>query len=188
MNIFLRMKAWQIFGLMVIIPFGFQIFIMITAFNTTELNFNAIFTILPAFMLIFMTLFLAWLWALGTRLNNYISDKIKPSPTIFKFGIIYSFIYMALFLIFFVSLSTNGIGNNHNPASFMAIILPLHLLAMSFMFYGIYFISKNLLMAEQQTLIKPAEIIGPFVFLWFFPIGVWFLQPRINTLYIKNKG
>jgi uncharacterized RDD family membrane protein YckC len=44
-------------------------------------------------------------------------------------------------------------------------------------------VSKNLVLAETS---KPAsfyDYAGPFFLIWFFPIGVWFTQPRINRLY-----
>src|SRR5262249_22613374 len=45
-------------------------------------------------------------------------------------------------------------------------------------------ISKSLVLAETT---KPAsfyDYAGPFFLLWFFPLGVWFTQPRINRLYL----
>jgi hypothetical protein len=62
-------------------------------------------------------------------------------------------------------------------------IFPFHLLAMYCMLYLLYFVSKNLVLAERG---KPASFYdysGPFFLLWFFPIGVWIIQPKVNPLY-----
>jgi len=54
--------------------------------------------------------------------------------------------------------------------------------------YNVYFVSKTLVQAETG---KPAsfyDYAGPFFLLWFFPVGVWFTQPRINRLYEQHTS
>jgi len=66
------------------------------------------------------------------------------------------------------------------------LIFPLHLLAMFCLFYLLYFVSKSLVLAETC---KPAsfnEYAGLFFLIWVFPIGVWFIQPRINRQYAES--
>lgn len=89
--------------------------------------------------------------------------------------------YMLLFMVFFA-----GIPHGVKPINLMAIIFPLHLLAMFCMFYSLYFIAKNLVMAEKNEIIEFYDFSGPFFLIWFFPIGIWFIQPRINALYEKH--
>ena len=62
------------------------------------------------------------------------------------------------------------------------IIFSLHLYAMFGLFYGIYFISRALSIAEDKGS-KVDDYIGYFFLLWFFPIGIWFIQPKINILH-----
>jgi hypothetical protein len=55
------------------------------------------------------------------------------------------------------------------------------------MFYNLYFVSKNLVVAETG---KPAsfhDYAGPFFLIWFFPIGIWFIQPG-STEYMQREG
>lgn len=69
----------------------------------------------------------------------------------------------------------------------LGIIFPLHFFAMYCMFYLLYFVSKSLTLAESG---KPASFYddsGPFFLLWFFPIGIWIAQPRINRLYERHS-
>lgn len=68
----------------------------------------------------------------------------------------------------------------------IALILLFHLFAMFCIFYGLYFVSKSLVLAETG---KPAsfyDYAGPFFLIWFFPIGIWFTQPRINRLFAER--
>jgi len=41
---------------------------------------------------------------------------------------------------------------------------------------------KTLNSAEMQKEAHFSDYIGDFFLLWVFPIGVWFIQPRINSL------
>jgi len=64
-----------------------------------------------------------------------------------------------------------------------AAIIPLHLFAMFCMFYVLYFVSKNMVMAETAKQVLLADYIWSLMLFWFFPIGVWFIQPKINQIY-----
>jgi hypothetical protein len=47
-------------------------------------------------------------------------------------------------------------------------------------------VSKSLVLAETG---KPAsfyDYAGPFFLLWFFPVGIWIVQPRVNRLYSER--
>jgi|HubBroStandDraft_2_1064218.scaffolds.fasta_scaffold26755_3 hypothetical protein len=71
-------------------------------------------------------------------------------------------------------------------AVLLSLIFPLHFLAMFCLFYLLYFVSKSLVLAETC---KPAsfnDYAGPFFLIWFFPIGIWFIQPRINRQYMES--
>ena len=182
MNLFIKMKSWQIFTLMFILPFILQITLMSIFIGGGNVDPKIIFTIFPFIMLIFMALYLSWFWALGTKLNSYIKEEIRPKLNLFKFCIIYPALYMLLFIMLFV-----GISQEMKPNNFIFIILPLHLLAMFCMLYSLYFIAKNLIMAEKNELVKFYDFSGPFFLIWFFPIGIWIVQPRLNALYENNK-
>jgi len=48
------------------------------------------------------------------------------------------------------------------------------------------FASKSLVMVETGRRAKFYDYAGPFFLMWFFPIGIWFIQPRINRLYSQR--
>lgn len=66
------------------------------------------------------------------------------------------------------------------------LLIPAHLFTMVCLFYILYFASKSLVLATTN---KPASFYGyasPFFLVWFFPIGIWILQPRVNRLYTQE--
>ena len=182
MKLFLLMKSWQVFGLVVVLPFVFQSIVMTKIMSSNLIDPKEIFDILLYMMLGFMAIFMTWFWSLGTGLNNLIKPEIRPSSKFFRFGIIYSALYMILFMFFMSRLI-----DQEKMGSMMGFVFPLHLFAMFCMFYGLYFIAKNLVMAEKNEVVKFDDFSGPFFLIWFFPIGIWFVQPRINKL-ISNHS
>lgn len=180
MNVFLRAKAWKLFIIMCGIPFGFQ-FILMGSFVSSN-NPQLVFQLMPLVMILFMGVFVAWLWTLGTRLYQFAPEEIRTKPNKFKFGLVYASVYMLIFEGVFAYMAK---GND--PSGYFAIIFPFHMLAMFFMFYAIYYIAKHLVMTEENRLVTFYNFSGPFFLLWFFPVGIWFIQPRINKLYSSHS-
>ena len=60
--------------------------------------------------------------------------------------------------------------------------MPLHFAAMLTSFYAMIFAAKNLKSVELEREAKISEYLGDFFLVWFFPIGIWILQPRIHKL------
>jgi hypothetical protein len=54
------------------------------------------------------------------------------------------------------------------------------------MFYLLYFVSKSLVLAETDKTATFYDYAGPFFLMWFYPIGIWIIQPRINRLYSER--
>ena len=75
------------------------------------------------------------------------------------------------------------IGNESFPKIIViGIILSLHLVAMICIFYCFYFAAKIIKTVELQKEVGFKDFVGEFFLTWYFPIGVWFLQPKINKM------
>ena len=179
---FLKMKHWQFFSLTFGLPFLFQIVFM-GAIIASQ-NYNMIMKIyFPIMMILFGGGLLGWLFSIGYKFNKLLPDEANMKNGFFKFTIIFPLIYMIL-----ISCGVGGfmnsaeMGNEINPAIF-ALIVPAHLFAMFCMFYGLYFSSKTLKTVELQRKIGFGDYAGEFFLMWFFPIGIWILQPRINKIF-----
>ena len=178
---FLKMKSWQVFAIVAVIPFVAQIILISLVAAGANPDPRALLSIFPYLMAIFMSVFMTWFWSLGIGLNNLVNMEIRPGSIFFRFGIIYAGAYMLLFTVIMLSLLESG-----NLGSSMLLIVPFHFFAMFCIFYGIYFIAKNLVMAEKNETVKFDDFAGPFFLLWFFPVGIWFIQPRVNKLVNKS--
>jgi hypothetical protein len=179
MKAFLKMKSWQLFLLL----FGAHFLLM--AVGMIGGDPSRMFIIIPIGMLIFMAVFMAWFWALGTNINRWVPEDIRPSPRRFRFGLIYASVYMMFFLVFFMLMSTGKVGGS---GSVFALIFPFHIFATVCMFYALYFVAKNLVMAERKESVGFNEFVGPFFLIWMYPIGVWFIQPRVNRMYREHES
>jgi len=118
-----------------------------------------------------------WLFSIGNKIYKTNSD----SPfKIFLFNI--AFFYPFIYIIAIISY-------NPFPGPFPIWLIPFHLLLMFFVFYLIFFVSKNLVNFEKKHGIGSGNIFSTFCAFWFFPIGIFFVQPRVNQIESLNlKG
>jgi hypothetical protein len=129
-----------------------------------------------------MTAFSYWTLVTGQQLHTKLRDKQILDVQRFKWQIAFVLIYLSI-----VFLITDG-GYQITDENYMEygwkawIIIPLHLLVTIFIIHTIYFLSRCI-----TTLRQRAEGYGWYMLgFWFFPIGVWIIQPRIIEL-IKNN-
>jgi len=72
---------------------------------------------------------------------------------------------------------------NQPNLEYFAFIIPIHLFSMFCIFYCMYFIAKEFKSVEVQKPVTFSDFAGEFFLLWFFPVGIWILQPRINKIF-----
>ncbi|MGD0962951.1 MAG: hypothetical protein ABSA57_03505 [Candidatus Acidiferrales bacterium] len=176
---FLRVKHWQLF-LLIFGVYCIGQFVAMKSMVTAEPaaragGFGIPFWVL---MMIFGFSFLAWFWAMGSFLSSILRPELRLKLGFFRFALLYPIFY-AFFFFKFV-LSTRPVP--------VFVIVPLHLFAMFCFFYIVYFDSKSLVLAEKREPLSFSDYAGPFFLLWFFPIGVWIIQPKINRLYAGNRN
>lgn len=120
----------------------------------------------------------AWFWIVGSFLNSVVLPRLRPGLGLFRFALIYPVLYLSGVLVFSPGpLATLGL-----------VVFPLHLLAVLCMFYLLSFVSKNLVLAQTGKDVTFYDYAGPFFLLWFFPIGIWIVQPRMNRLYVQREN
>jgi len=180
----LTLKHWQLFGILIGIPILFE-FLIIGSFFFGE-GLRNIFFIFPLMMIVSIGLFFGWFYTLGTNLYK----KLPPTATMnlkrFKIFLFIPVIYMAILPIsMFGIFSTMPSGSTPDSALF-ALIIPIHFFCMFCMFYCLYFNAKALKTVECQRPLTFSDFAGEFFLIWFFPVGIWILQPRINKLFDTN--
>ncbi|HXM92819.1 MAG TPA: hypothetical protein VOA64_00970 [Candidatus Dormibacteraeota bacterium] len=177
---FLRAKHWQIFLLLFVVPTIAE-FAAIGFVKTTIRSWNDVdgaTLLLLGAMFLYLLCFLAWYWSLGTFLTSMVESDLKLNDGFFRFALLYPLLYMPVF--FWIMLSPS-LGS-------AAVLIPLHLFCMFCLLYALYFVSKNLVMAETGKSASFYDYAGPFFLNWFYPIGIWFIQPRVNRLYAERKN
>ena len=194
MNIFLKAKHWQIFLLSFGIPFIIYI-IMIVSLMSNFMNMQRgidsrpdafiiyrFFTIFPIVMLIFIGVLYGWFWSIAIGLQKKVPEGIKMKIMKFKIFFFYIICYMILFMgsFFFMFRAINFL--EYIGPSFMMFILPFHFFGMFCSFYMLYFVAKTFKTVELQREVKFSDFAGEFFMIWFFPIGIWILQPKINKM------
>ena len=180
----LRAKHWQIFLLLFLVSVGQfvgSIAIMVASPSSEELGRGQLvgLGLLDGLLAL---VFLSYLWFAGSFLCSVTPQDLRPGLSFFRVAIFYP-IVMAVMAYATAPFSLSG-----RPWPF-GVFTALSLFAFVCGIYDINFVSKALAMAETGD----PKVLGDysgifFLFLFFFPIGVWFIQPRINRLYADRKN
>jgi hypothetical protein len=181
MRRFLTLKHWQLFVLLVGMPIIFEFLIIGVAISSRDPR--TIFYFFPVMLILYVGLFFGWLYSLGTNLFKRLPVTARMSLTRFKIFLLVYVGYMLFFLVFMFGIfSAVASGGEPSPLLF-ALIFPINLFAMFCIFYCLYFTAKVLKTVELQKPVTFNDYAGEFFLIWFFPIGIWFIQPRINRLF-----
>tara|TARA_B100000795_G_C22738932_1_gene414480 strand:- start:626 stop:1255 length:630 start_codon:yes stop_codon:yes gene_type:complete len=191
---FLKAKHWQLFLLTFGIPMIFQFIMMGSMFfnfgaetppdPTIMFNYMKFF---PIMMIVFMGVFFGWFWSVAIGLQKKVPENVKMKVNKFK---IFFFIPMAYMLLItaFMGITMGGLMESGSEpsggliGSMVAIIVPLHLFSMFCIFYSLYFVAKTFKTVELQREVKFSDFAGDFFMIWFYPIGIWIVQPKINKM------
>jgi len=192
MQFFLRLKHWQLFiinfGIPVVLEMIFVSDVIMSVARSNNSNPAVIanfFWIFPIIMLIAMGSLFGWIWAVGTGLQKLIPEHLRLKIITFKIFLIIPVIYILFLMTGVFYMFGNFAGGTQPPAQFFmifALIIPVHLFSMFCIFYCLYFAARTIKTAELQRPVTVSDYIGEFFLIWFFFIGVWILQPRINKL------
>lgn len=193
-TLFLKAKHWQLFLLTFGLPMIFQYFMigaMFTHISTaTHPDPSIIFNYMkffPLIMIVFTGILFCWLWSVAIGLQKVVPADVKMKVTKFKIFFFFQIVYLICFLLF-LGISINGILTGETSpdggriGAIFGIILPLHFFSMFCIFYCLYFVAKTFKTVELQREVKFEEFAGEFFMIWFYPIGCWIIQPRINKL------
>lgn len=182
----LTLKHWQLFGLLMGLPILIQCITIGSMFSSNDPT--ALFYFFPIMMILFFGLFFGWFYAIGTNLHKKLPATATMNLNKFKIFLFIPLVYMLFLCLFMVGMFSNiSFGGQPNPAIF-AVIVPLHLFSMFCIVYCLYFNAKALKTVEWQKPVTFSDFAGEFFLIWFFPIGIWIIQPRLNKLFDPAVG
>jgi hypothetical protein len=183
MGLFLRLKHWQVF----ILTFGlFLVFFIYLAapdlvsivgndvrdapFVPITFGFSA-----PHIFLLYMVVANFWLFAVGTRLHKkYHYNNFMLF--LFRISIYFSTLFAAAtFVVLPAFQSVDG--------TFSRVAMIISLLGG---IYCAYFASFLLRSIELKRDAAFRDLTRDFVFFVFSPVGIWWVQPRINRIFRRD--
>ncbi|NKI33355.1 hypothetical protein [Croceivirga thetidis] len=199
-RLFLKAKHWQLFVLMIGIPLLYQLYFLFQIWGyklnpepvANENGFSEVLNerflqldlMFPVLMIFFSLLFFGWFWSIAIGLQPKIPPQVKMKVKKFKVFFFIPFLYIIFLMMYlgglFSGLGTNGFGNGF---WIISIMLPLHFLSMFCIFYSLYFVAKTIKTAELQREVNFGDFAGEFFLLWFYFVGIWIIQPKVNKLY-----
>lgn len=120
-----------------------------------------------------------WLYSIGIELNKRLDAEHKINRLFLKIPFWYSIIYLIIGPFIAIALiSSSGSFNK---------ILPWHFAAMLSILIIMINDARLISKFEKQNNFRETGIGITFFQLWFYPIGIWTLQPKINKYSLYEK-
>ncbi len=141
------------------------------------------FYLLPVVMILYIGLFFGWFYSMGTNLYKKLPVTTKMNLTRFKIFLFIPVIYIIFLSVFILGAFLKATSGTRPNPEIISFIIPLHLFSMFCIFYCLYFNAKALKSVEWQRPVTFSDFAGEFFLIWFFPVGIWIIQPRINKLF-----
>ena len=193
-NLFLKAKHWQLFLITFGIPLVFQFLTMGFMMSNFALDSNPdpammfnYMKFFPIMMILFMGVLFGWFWSVAIGLQIKVPENVRMKVKKFKILFFIPLIYILLMMLL-MGITMNGIMDNGTEpngifvGSVIAMVIPLHLFSMFCIFYCLYFVAKTFKTVELQREVKFSDFAGEFFMIWFYPIGIWIVQPKINKM------
>lgn len=191
MDIFLKARHWQLFLLNFAIPFFLYLagmMIMIASMIAQDgegayigLRFMPFFILIGVFAALVQ---LGWTWAAGINLNKRLPEELRLNTTFFKVCFFYPIFYTLFFLLFFLI----SIFPEPRFSVVFVLLIPFHLFSVFCGFYCYYFVARVIKTNETGRHTSISDYIAEIFMIWFFFIGIWFLQPRINKMISESDN
>lgn len=185
MNMLTKLKHWQLFLLLTFL-FLF-LYVGLPLLQDSDISsFKLLLAITP----VFTAIKLAWCYAVAKALQNHLSPQLRDLMGWFEKTNKFS---MYVYLLFGLkNIAEVLLISLPSVPTFISFVWALALLfAMYSLCYCIWFTARAIKEVENNrkydstplSHLKPKPVvIWEFVLIWFFYIGIWFLQPRFQKL------
>jgi hypothetical protein len=178
MKIFLRTNAATLFFNGALLSFASAYFSSSIRIHPDEFSSKIVWFLIRVFQLFIL---IGWPWTIGINLYKILPTDLKDRK-IQIFKTIVS-LYLLALLIEHILFAMNNAHSLLNPLGnllvYVTVILVLHI-------YFAQFIAKELESMELQRVATWADYSGTFFLLFFAPIGIWWIQPRINKIFANE--
>ncbi|HTF16987.1 MAG TPA: hypothetical protein VK658_02880 [Chryseolinea sp.] len=162
-------KHWQVF----LITYGIQFIVPLLVGTSRTLQPYLVKIEISLVFILIVSLFW-WLWSVSHTLQQFIEPSIRISTRLLNVAFILPVIYLVFATIYFTKIGMM-------PLNKPGILVP-HIISMICFFFVIGFAAKIIKVAETGRPVSVNDYFGEFFLIFFFPIGIWLLQPRINRI------
>jgi hypothetical protein len=183
MEFLLKLKHWQLFILTWGIPILLNLMLVVDP--------TMIFQLFPVMMITFMFGLFGWIYAIGTVLHQKLPGNVNLNLTSFKIFLLIPVAYILIIISVLIFGSEISLEADSPWQTISWILIPVvlivHFASMVLIFLSLRFGAKVFRSVELGRLARFSDYGAEFFLIWFSPIGIWILQPRLNKL-VDNVG
>ncbi len=192
MERFILAKHWHYFIASFALPLILFIFGWYAPFHF--FNGATMFILIPLSIVVAQMSVYLWLWSIGKYFKKNLPNHLSNKFNLFKWFVrIPVFLILSILVYLLVGASFIGMGGKmsfyNTMGMSMYVILPLWIVLLISKLFCIYYISRVLQSLHSIRSLDSKFIFhnSEFILILFFPVGIWFLQPRVNNLFIEIK-
>ncbi len=138
---------------------------------------------------IWILLLLSWLNAAGINMFIKFREKMKINLSFFRFNIGYLYIYTIILSAALYMQVTGKLEERlSNPAIGLVVMVPMTIYAIIALLNAYYFVALLIVSSEARSIVSFKSLSKEFVLMIFFPVGIWFLHPRIAKIISKKRS
>jgi len=166
MNRLLRIPNWLLFTLVMVIPNIFQQ-------TDAGLYIHTFFGILVVF----------WMIKVGEQLFQRIEGRTTLNFNLYAIGLLFILAYFSLVFLLTDGYYLNSKKDNYAEyGNLLYIYTTGHIISLAVFFYGLHFTASAIQILEIQLFGQRTSYSLLLAALFFFPIGIWWTQPKINRI------
>ena len=175
MDFILRLKNWQLFLIIFILPWVIAIGLTLI-FKFDNIGGR---TTLGIYTVIYYAIFIVWNYKVIKTFNKT-KLILKPKQIKRLDWLLIIFCFYAVFLIFQTNLYLEG---NVLTRILSQIIILFSIYTFIFL---VFCTAKTLKGLQLKNDIRTSDIIIEMFVIFYFPVGVWWLQKKVNRLFIEK--
>jgi len=182
----LKSKHWVMFLLIIGMPLISHLTISPILLFSRQFKW---FATLQLILLVYPTfIYFYWLWTLGTKLPKKLTTKeIKKETIKFKVSMVFPFLFCSVMFFMILIIYSEMLQGDEPPYFFITeslhMIILAYIISIFCIIYSIWLISNSLNKIEKIQGSGTKERFKNLILMILFPIGIWYIQPRINRIY-----
>ena len=173
-----RLRPWQLF-VVTVAPMALAV-VLFGPFANPRADlesFRSNFTVMMFVSLPGYLIFYAWVLTVGIVCNREIDAPYRKSERLFRFSVPFAMVYVTIAVWAFPEAVLSD-----DQVLLRALVFPIHFVATILLFYSIIFSARSLAMLNDPQSPGFWNSFRYFLALLYFPIGLWFVQPKVYSL------